>query len=63
MATSSRLCSGCETISNHNGFQSPNLGFLDGGGEGTHDGKHKGNKQQTYDMTNMKEEAKKVTVN
>ena len=33
-----------ETTSNQKCFQSPNLGFLDGRGEGTHDNEHKGNK-------------------
>lgn len=46
---------------NHKGLQSPNLGFLDGRGEGTHDDEHKGNKLRT-DMTNMTEEVMKVTV-
>ena len=34
-----------ETMNNQKDLQSPNLGFLDGGGEGTHDDEHKGIKR------------------
>jgi len=46
-------------LSNKKGFWSPNLGFLNSVGEGTHGDKRRGSKGQTG-MRNMTQEAEKV---